>query len=142
MCSSDLFMAKSEKEPEDGYELTSVIDAKQAHDPSYVKGEGDTGKPMEGPMPEEEDNEPDEVEEEIEYECCPVDYVHWRDFGHTVARTWEEVTAVWRKVYMNRTALVERFGEELGWRIPLDTKPEQTGKSYTKNDDEAYQAMI
>ena len=136
------FMAKAEKEPEDGYELTSVIDAKQAHDPSYVKGEGDTGKAMEGPMPEEEDNEPDEVEEEIEYECCPVDYVHWRDFGHTVARTWEEVTAVWRKVYMNRTALVERFGEELGWRIPLDTKPEQTGKSYTKNDDEAYQAMI
>jgi hypothetical protein len=136
------FMAKAEKEPEDGYELTSTIDAKQVHDPSYVEGQGDVGKAMEGPMPEEEDNEPGEVVEEIEYECCPVDYVHWRDFGHTVARTWEEVTAVWRKVYLNRTALVERFGEELGWKIPLDTKPEQTGKSYTKNDDEAYQAMI
>ena len=49
----------------------------------------------------------------------------------TVARTWEEVTAVWRKVYLGRPALVERFGEELGGRIPLDTKPE-TSKSFSE----------
>jgi hypothetical protein len=72
-----------------------------------------------------------EDQERIEYECAPVDYVHWRDFGLTVARTWEEVTAVWRKVYMGRPALVERFGEELGGKIPLDTKPE-TSKSFAE----------
>ena len=72
-----------------------------------------------------------ENEERIEYECAPVDYVYWRDFGMTVARTWEEVTAVWRKVYMERDALIERFGEELGGRIPLDTKPE-TSKSFNE----------
>ena len=72
-----------------------------------------------------------EDQERIEYECAPVDYVHWRDFGLTVARTWEEVTAVWRKVYMGRPALVERFGEELGNKIPLDTKPE-TSKSFNE----------
>ncbi len=72
-----------------------------------------------------------ENQERIEYECAPVDYVYWRDFGMTVARTWEEVTAVWRKVYMERAALVERFGEELGGRIPLDTKPE-TSKSFNE----------
>jgi hypothetical protein len=72
-----------------------------------------------------------EDQERIEYECAPVDYVYWRDFGMTVARTWEEVTAVWRKVYMERPALVERFGEELGGRIPLDTKPE-TSKSFNE----------
>jgi hypothetical protein len=72
-----------------------------------------------------------ENEERIEYECAPVDYVYWRDFGMTVARTWEEVTAVWRKVYMERPALVERFGEELGGRIPLDTKPD-TSKSFNE----------
>ena len=72
-----------------------------------------------------------ENQERIEYECAPVDYVHWRDFGLTVARTWEEVTAVWRKVYMGRPALVERFGEELGNLIPLDTKPE-TSKSFNE----------
>jgi len=82
-----------------------------------------------------------ESQERIEYECSPVDYVHWRDFGHTVARTWEEVTAVWRKVYMNRDALVERFGEELGYKIPLDTKPEDS-KTYAKTQDMQFQAVI
>jgi len=72
-----------------------------------------------------------EDQERIEYECAPVDYVYWRDFGLTVARTWEEVTAVWRKVYMERDALIERFGEELGGKIPLDTKPE-TSKSFNE----------
>jgi hypothetical protein len=72
-----------------------------------------------------------ENEERIEYECAPVDYVYWRDFGLTVARTWEEVTAVWRKVYMERPALIERFGEELGGQIPLDTKPD-TSKSFNE----------
>ena len=82
-----------------------------------------------------------ENQERIEYECAPVDYVHWKDFGHTIARTWEEVTAVWRKVYMSRPALVERFGEELGYRIPLDTKPDDLKQSY-KSDDSVYEALI
>lgn len=75
-----------------------------------------------------EDIEPGEGEpnrpEEIEYECAPVDYVHWKDFGCSPARTWEEVTQVWRWVYMTREALVERFGEEMARKIPLDQGPE------------------
>jgi hypothetical protein len=94
--------------PDDGFQVTEDID------------EAET----EGGMFRED-------QERIEYECAPVDYVHWRDFGLTVARTWEEVTAVWRKVYMGRPALVERFGEELGGKIPLDTKPE-TSKSFNE----------
>ena len=62
--------------------------------------------------------------EEIEYECAPVDYVHWKDFGHSPARTWEEVTCVWRWVYMSYEALVERFGEEAARGIPLDSGPD------------------
>ena len=62
--------------------------------------------------------------EQIEYECAPVDYIHWRDFGHSQARTWEEVTCVWRWVYMNREALAERFGDEMARKIPLDQGPE------------------
>ena len=94
--------------PDDGYQITEDIDEAET--------EGGIFR---------------ENEERIEYECAPVDYVHWRDFGLTVARTWEEVTAVWRKVYMGRPALVERFGEELGGQIPLDTKPE-TSKSFNE----------
>lgn len=58
--------------------------------------------------------------ERIINECAPVDYVNWRDFGHSPARTWDEVTAVWRVVYLTRAQLVERFGEEIGHRVPLD----------------------
>jgi hypothetical protein len=105
-------------EPEDGYSVTEDSD------------EAETPEGMEN-----------ESQERIEYECCPVDYVHWRDFGHTIARTWEEVTAVWRRVYMSRPALVERFGEEMGYKIPLDTKPDDLKQSY-KSDDGVYEAVI
>jgi len=94
--------------PDDGFQVTEDIDEAET--------EGGIHK---------------EDQERIEYECAPVDYVHWRDFGLTVARTWEEVTAVWRKVYMGRPALVERFGEELGGKIPLDTRPE-TSRTYNE----------
>jgi len=83
-----------------------------------------------------------ESQERIEYECAPVDYVHWRDFGHTVGRTWEEVTAVWRKVYMSRQALIDRFGEEVGGRIPLDTKPDTDRWATKQMVAEHYQACI
>ena len=88
------------------------------------------GMPEDGPQVTEDVDEdgnlpePAGVPEEIEYECAPVDYVHWKDFGHSSARTWEEVTQVWRWVYMTREALVERFGEEMGRKIPLDSGPD------------------
>jgi hypothetical protein len=55
-----------------------------------------------------------------------VDYVNWRDFGHSVARTWEEVTCVWRRTYLSYSKLCERFGEETAMRVPLDVSPEDT----------------
>jgi hypothetical protein len=109
---------EAEGAPDDGYQVTEDTD--EAETPEGIENENP---------------------ERIEYECCPVDYVHWKDFGHTVARTWEEVTAVWRKVYMTRPALVERFGEDLGYRIPLDTKPEDLKQSYKSNDG-VYEAVI
>lgn len=92
---------------------------------------------------EDQENEAGEGNPEIlAWEHSPVDYVHWRDFGHSVARTWAEVTAVWRKVYMGRDALVDRFGKD-GESIPLDTTPEEL-KSAGKNlgDGKHSQALI
>jgi len=84
----------------------------------------------------------DEPNEEIDYECAPLDYVHWKDFGHTVARTWDEVTAVWRKVYMTRDALVGRFGEE-GEKVPLDAIPEEfKRKENASNYEDLYRGLI
>lgn len=71
-----------------------------------------------------EDVEAEAPEEQLDYECAPVDYVHWKDFGHSVARTWEEVTLVWRRVYMSEAAVTERFGEEIAKKIPYDSTPE------------------
>jgi hypothetical protein len=57
--------------------------------------------------------------EVVDYEEALVDYVHADDFGHTVARTWDEVRANWRKVYLGRAELVRRFGQ-IGASVPLD----------------------
>ena len=105
--------------PEDGWEITEDIDEAET--------EGGIHR---------------ENQERIEYECAPVDYVHWRDFGLTVARTWEEVTACWRKVYLGRPALVERFGEDLGGKIPLDTRPESSKTYNEKMGEGAKEACI
>jgi hypothetical protein len=69
------------------------------------------------------------VGEELDYECSPCDYVHPKDYGHSVARTWEEVTRVWRIVYMYEDAVKERFGEELARAIPYDSSPERKDKT-------------
>jgi hypothetical protein len=83
----------------------------------------------------EQETPEQEIQEEIDYECTPCDYVHWKDFGHSVARTWEEVTCVWRWVYMSKDALIERFGEKAAKNIPLDSAPENL--SGYKNNSQA-----
>lgn len=70
-----------------------------------------------------------ESDEELDYECTAVDYVHWKDFGHNVARTWEEVNRVWRCVYMTREACTARFGEKIGKLIPMDASPKEVMNS-------------
>ena len=63
----------------------------------------------------------DELMPELYSEDVDLDFVHWEDFGHTVAKTWQEVRAVWRKVHLDRSELVKRFGEEIGNKIPIST---------------------
>lgn len=75
-----------------------------------------------------EDTDEAPLDEALDYECAPVDYVHWRDFGHDVARTWEEVTRVWRKVYMSEEAVKARFGSEIAKTLPYDASPEKSGR--------------
>jgi hypothetical protein len=59
----------------------------------------------------------------VVYEQSITDYVNWDDFGHSPARTWDEVVNggyVWRRVYLSRQQCVDRFGEDIGKRVPLD----------------------
>ena len=52
----------------------------------------------------------------------PVDYVFWKDFRCSPARTWEEVTWCARRVYMTRGEGIERFGEDFK-DVPLSHEP-------------------
>lgn len=70
---------------------------------------------------EKSEPERDTVGQQVATETLVVDYVHWTDFGHEVARKWGEVGMAWKRVFMSRTELVDRFGEELGKTIPLDS---------------------
>jgi hypothetical protein len=75
-----------------------------------------------------------EVEDEG---VCP-DYVHWRDWGCTAgARVWDEVTAVWRKSFLDREELKERFGDK-GADVPLDCKREHEGRTEVDDGDTVF----
>lgn len=58
----------------------------------------------------------------VVWEECVCDRLNWDDFGTNVARSWAEVWMVWRRAFMTREQLVERFGEEIGKQVPLDWK--------------------
>lgn len=89
--------------------------------PEEVKEEGTqiTDDAITGDLKENAEATP---AQEVYYEEVLTDYVHWEDFGHTFGRTWAEVNGVWRKSYLTREDLVERFGEK-GKEVPLDYSP-------------------
>lgn len=72
---------------------------------------------------DEDDADGPETMEVVDREDVCFDYVNWKDFGHTFGRTWDEVGACWRKVYLTREQLCKRFGDEKGDKVPLDYTP-------------------
>lgn len=82
------------------------------------------GEPITGQVTEDEgkyqEQEGESYEQVLANECAPVDYVNWMDFGHSSAKTWEEVRCVWRRVLMDKEAIEQRFGaiaEERGYTL-------------------------
>jgi hypothetical protein len=78
------------------------------------------------------------MQERIVSEDAPLDYIFWRDFLWSPARTWPEVRWVARIVHMTRDALNARFGDKIGKAVPLKTstvaKNSVTGTTETNND--------
>ena len=87
------------------------------YEPHYTPGEPEDV----GETQITDDVEP-EMAQTLAYECSPVDYVYWKDFRHSPARTWEEVTWIARRVYMTQEEGIERFGDEFK-SIPLSHEP-------------------
>jgi len=69
---------------------------------------------------------PMQMVESIKEEDACVDYVHWKDFFYSPARTWTEVRWVARRVYMTKDQLEERFGEEIAKVVPLQKPASKT----------------
>jgi len=116
---------KQQDIPDDGLQITEDIEEGESRD-----AQGDIFNQTAGT---------DGAPEEIDYECAPTDYVHWRDFGHSCARTWEEVTQVWRWVYMSKDAVTERFGKKIARKIPFNSSPDSLTKygQASKTNDKA-----
>lgn len=66
--------------------------------------------------------------EEVEWEEVKFDFIPWTDFGHTVARTWEETDGIWRIAYLDRQEIRKRFGDEIAAELPFDQKPDGLDK--------------
>jgi hypothetical protein len=94
-------------------QVTNVAGA-YVDDEGREYGEDEVSKAEDGSMTAQATYEP------VVFEDAVTDYVHWEDFGFGPARTWEEVPYVWRRVYMDRDQLKERFGPEIGAKVPLD----------------------
>jgi hypothetical protein len=104
---------------------------------SAAAGENDDGPQI----TEDADESGEEPTETIEYECAPVDYINWEDFGHNVSRTWEEVTLVWRRAYMSRAAMVKRFGGK-GKKVPLDATGDEDKSKQQSEDDNEFRGRV
>lgn len=61
--------------------------------------------------------------QEVYFEEVCHDYVYWKDFGHNVTRTWDEVYLVWRKAFLTKDDLESRFGEKIAEDCPMDYSP-------------------
>lgn len=87
---------------------------------------------------------PAQEAERITHEAAPLDYVHWRDFLWSPARTWEEVWWVARRVWMKRKNFIKVFGQDAYNEIKgnTDNGAEREGnapKGFTKGRVEVFE---
>ena len=66
-------------------------------------------------------------------ESVSLDYVYWEDFGFSNARVWDEVSLVWRKVYLTRDELKARFGEDIANALPCSIQANTTPRAGMDN---------
>lgn len=89
-------------------------------------------KPLASDLPDNDAQVTDDTPlEQVAWEEVLSDYVHWRDFGHSVARTWEEVECVWRWVFMTRDQMKRR-----GFKAWNDVALDYSDKNHKDSDGE------
>lgn len=73
-------------------------------------------------------------------EHVATDYVNWRDFRYSPARTWREVRWVARGVWQTREELKKKFGNKIGAAVPL--MHSRSGKSSLPENDPWSKAQV
>lgn len=74
------------------------------------------------------------ISERIADEKVCVEYVHWKDFGHNIARTWNEVWVVWRIVFKTQDEVAERFGGDVAAKLAYNAKLPASGSGAATDD--------
>lgn len=86
-----------------------------------IASSDDAGGDMEPSVPGSEDPQESESYEEIKWESVPCEHVQWDDFRILcAAKKWKDVTAIAFKHTMSREDCIEKFGNEVGNRVPLE----------------------
>lgn len=58
----------------------------------------------------------------LDFEQSCIDYVHWKDFRYSYARTWSEVRWVAFRSWLDYDRLKQRFGEKKAKKVPLKSQ--------------------
>lgn len=87
----------------------------------------------EGAEPEAQEQQ-EGAAEELAYEQVVCEHVHWSDFRRGPGKTWDEVTWIAFRHRLTREQLTEKFGEEIGSKVEMDSAEDEDVK---KVDDEA-----
>lgn len=130
--------------PDQGLQITNNSDSAEYDENEAYEAPDSEGNyaPVNGETVEHDEEGPFimRAQQEIRSEEVVQDYVYWRDFGWTPgARTWAEVYCVWRKVYMTRDELIDRFGEDVGKAVRLDyAGPKSQGQDSFKSKQQFY----
>lgn len=95
--------------------------------------EGEIDEEYEAQLDQGEHPKEDKLEgtgNQIVRESTPIDYINWQDFlvFPANARTWAEVVAVGKRVYLTYEQMKERFGKRIAKDIPLQKDERQKNK--------------
>ena len=102
---------------------------KDRSDPEDLDKDGDTSE--ESPVEEKLESTGDQIVRE----STPIDYIHWEDFliFPAQARTWAEVVAVGKRVFLTYEQMRDRFGKEIAKAIPLEKDERQKDRYENTN---------
>lgn len=76
--------------------------------------------------------------EEVSNEVVPAKHIYWKDFGHTPARSWDDVEEIWFTTYLDKDSFVERFGDEKLEGVEFNEHDSSYEESYIGSDGSKY----